>query len=136
MVNILLGWIAASFAWFIVGGILYTNPITAKIYKNAEVSPALKKWDSIPKYIGLQHVGILIQCFLWAFVFAYLKPVLPVGVLMQGVVFGLILLATKMIPRLYDMWIQSTYPNNLLAIELVFGTIGGFVVGIVFALLI
>jgi len=74
----------ASVVWFIVGSILYTNPFVAKIYKSAEGSPGLKKWQSIPKYIGL----------------------------------------------------QSTYPNKLLAVEFVNGTIGSFVIGMVFALVI
>ncbi len=120
----------ASLIWFFIGGILYTNPIVARIYKAAEVSPGLKKWASIPKYLFLQYVGILIQCLLWAVVFAFIRPVLLTDALSAGLTFGLILVALKMIPRLYDMWIQSTYPNNLLIIEFINGTIGGVVIGV------
>ncbi|MFH1246438.1 MAG: hypothetical protein V1489_01515 [Candidatus Liptonbacteria bacterium] len=126
----------ASVVWFIVGSVLYMNHFVAKIYKNAEGSPGLKKWQSIPKYIGLQYVGILAQCMLWAFVFALTRPVLPNGVLMESFVFGLILVAVKIFPRFFDMWVQSTYPNKLLAMEFVNGTIGSFVIGMVFALVI
>lgn len=133
IVQAFLGGVAASIAWFIVGGALYMNPIVARIYKDAEKSPALKKWQSVPKYIGLQYVGILAQCLLWALVFALVKPVLPDGVLMKGLVFGLILVAVKIFPRFYDMWIQSTYPNELLAIEFFNGTIGSLVIGTVLA---
>ncbi|MBU4298574.1 hypothetical protein KJ636_00830 [Patescibacteria group bacterium] len=126
----------ASVVWFIVGSILYTNPFVAKIYKSAEGSPGLKKWQSIPKYIGLQYIGILAQCMLWAFVFALVRPVLPDEVLMKILVFGLILVVVKIFPRFFDMWIQSTYPNKLLAVEFVNGTIGSFVIGMVFALVI
>jgi hypothetical protein len=100
--------------WFIVGGALYMNPFVAKIYKNAENSPALKKWPSIPKYLGLTYVGVFAQCLLWAFVFTLIKPVLPRGVLMKGLVFGLILIVIKIFPRFFDMWIQSTYQTNCL----------------------
>jgi len=130
------GGFVASIVWFIVGGALYMNPFVAKIYKDAENSPALKKWSSVPRYLGLQYVGILAQCLLWAFVFALAKPVLPDGVLVKGLIFGLILIAVKIFPRFFDMWIQSTYPNKLLAIEFVNGTIGSFVIGLVFAYVI
>lgn len=136
IVQAFLGGAAASIAWFIVGGALYMNPIVAKIYKDAEKSPALKKWPSVPKYIGLQYVGILAQCLLWALVFALVKPVLPGGVLMKGLVFGLILVAVKIFPRFYDMWIQSTYPNELLAIEFFNGIVGSLVIGTVLAYVI
>ena len=114
----------------------YQNPLVAKIYKSAEGSPGLKKWQSIPKYLGLQYIGILAQCMLWAFVFALVKPILPEEVFMKGLVFGFVLVAVKIFPRFFDMWIQSTYPNKLLAIEFVNGTIGSFVIGIMFALVI
>lgn len=126
----------ASIVWFIVGSVLYLNPFVAKIYKNAEGSPALKRWPSIPKYIALQYAGILVQCLLWAFVFALIKSVLPGGVLMKGLVFGLILIVVKIFPRFFDMWIQSTYPNKLLAVEFVNGTIGSIVIGAVFSYII
>lgn len=136
IVQAVLGGTAASLAWFIVGGALYMNPVVAKIYKDAEKSPALKKWPSVTRYIGLQYAGILAQCLLWALVFALVEPVLPDAVLMKGLVFGLILIAVKIFPRFYDMWIQSTYPNELLAIEFVNGTVGSFVIGTVLAYLI
>lgn len=126
----------ASIVWFVIGGALYMNPFVAKIYKDAESSAGLKKWASIPMYIGLQYVGILAQCLLWAFVFAFMRPVLPQEVLIKGVVFGLILVAVKIFPRFFDMWIQSTYPNKLLAVEFINGTIGSFVIGIAFAYII
>jgi predicted membrane-bound spermidine synthase len=127
---------AASIAWFIIGGALYTNPFVAKIYKNAEKSPGLKKWASTLKYIGLQYVGILAQCLLWAFVFALVKAALPESAFSKGIVFGFILIVVKIFPRFFDMWIQSTYPNQLLAVEFINGAIGSFVIGVVLAYVI
>lgn len=132
----ILGGIIASAVWFIVGSVLYLNPFIAKIYKTAEGLPGLKKWQSIPKYIGLQYIGILAQCMLWSFVFAFIKSALPEGVLMKSLVFGLVLVAVKIFPRFFDMWIQSTYPNKLLAVEFVNGAIGSFIIGAVFAYII
>ncbi len=129
----LLGGFWASIVWFIVGGALYMNPFVARMYKNAENCPGLKKWRNLFHYIVLQYVGILAQCVLWSFIFALIKPVLPVMPLLKGIVFGFILIAVKIFPRFFDMWIQSTYPNRLLAVEFINGTIGSFIIGLVFA---
>jgi len=115
---------------------LTMNPFVAKIYKDAKNSPALKKWPNVSKYIGLQYVGVLAQCLLWAFVFALVKPALPEEILIKRIVFGLILVAVKIFPRFFDVWIQSTYPNKLLIVEFVNGTIGSFLIGVVFAYVI
>ncbi len=132
----LLAGVAAAAAWFVVGGALYMNPLVARAYKNAQASPALKKWPNVPKYIGLQFVGILVQCLAWAFVFNLVKAALPGGVLAQGAWFGLILTAAKILGRLVDMWLQTTYPGRLLALELVNGVIGSFVIAFVLAAII
>ena len=129
---VILGGIVASIVWFVIGGVLYMNPFVARIYKDSESSTALKKWASTPKYISLQYVGILVKCVLWAFVFILIKPVLPDGFLMKGFVFGLILIFIMVFPRFFDMWIQSTYPNKLLAVEFVNGTIGSFIIAVIF----
>ena len=105
----------------------------AKIYKDAQKSPGLKKWTNVPKYLSYQFYGILAQCLLWAFVFAFIKSALPGEIILKGITFGLILVAVKIFPRFVDMWTQSTYPDKLLAIEFVNGTIGSFIIGVVLA---
>lgn len=132
----LVGGITASLVWFIVGGVLYMNPFVAKIYADASKSPGLKKWANVSKYLSFQFYGVLAQCLIWSFVFSFVKPVLPEGIVMKGLIFGIILVAVKIIPRYIDMWIQSTYPNKLLVIEFINGSIGSFVIGAVFAYLI
>lgn len=136
IVQTLLGGFIAAVVWFIIGGALYMNPLVAKIYKDAENSPALKKWPSVPKYLGLQFIGALAQCLLWAFIFSLVKSVLPEEIFPKGLLFGLILIATKIFPRFFDMWIQTAYPGKLLAVEFINGSIGSFVIGIVFAFII
>lgn len=132
----IVGGITASLVWFMAGGVLYMNPFVAKIYKDAQKSPGLKKWANVPKYLSFQFYGILAQCLLWAFVFAFIKAVLPGGIILKGITFGLLLIAVKIFPRFVDMWTQSTYPDKLLVIEFVNGTIGSFIIGVVLAYLI
>ena len=132
----IVGGITASLVWFMAGSVLYMNPFVAKIYNDAQQSPGLKKWPNTSKYLSFQFYGILAQCLLWAFVYSFLIPVLPGGTIFKGVTFGLILVAVKIFPRFVDMWTQSTYPDKLLVIEFVNGTIGSFIIGVVFAYLI
>ena len=132
--TIILAGVAAAVAWFIIGGALYMNPLVARIYEQeTQSSPAVRKWESITKMLIGQFVGIVVQGLLWAVVFAYLRPALPQGVLMAGLTFGLILIALKIIPRLIDMWLVTTYPARLLAVEVVNGSIGSFVMALILA---
>ena len=134
--RVITGGLVASGVWFVIGGVLYMNPFVARIYRARETSPGVKKWDSPGLYLVFQFLGVLAQCMLWAFVYGLIKVALPGGPLLRGFFFGLILVAVKIFPRFFDMWIQSTYPQALLAVEFINGTIGSFVVGLVFGYLI
>jgi hypothetical protein len=136
IVQTILGGFLASVVWFIIGGALYMNPFIAKIYKNAKDSPGLKKWQNVPQWLIFTYIGVLIQCLLWAFVFTFIKSILPEVFLVKVFIFGLILFVVKIIPRFIDMWIQSTYPDKLLVVEFVNGTIGSFITAAVFAYII
>ena len=126
-----------SVIWFVLGGILYMNPFTAKIYKSHEGHPGLKKWASTQKYMIIMYLlGALLPALIVAFVWNFLNPVFAGGLALKTFYFGLILVGIRIIPRLIDMWIQSTYPNKLLVIELINGTIWGFVAALVLAWLI
>jgi hypothetical protein len=127
----------ASIVWFIVGGVLYMNPVVRKISSQFDSLPVMKQWSSVPQYLGMMFLGAcLAQCFLAALAFALVKPALPDSILGMVVVFGFILIGIKIFTRFFDMWIQTTYPNKLLAIEFVNGSIGSLVIATVFALTI
>lgn len=114
-----------SIAWFIIGSLLYTNPTIGKIYKKYENNPGMKKWDKKSKYITYMYLlGALTPSLIMAFVY---KLIAPISILH----FGLILLGIRIIPRFFDMWIQSSYPNKLLYIEIINGTILSFVAALV-----
>lgn len=135
--QVVWGGFVASIVWFIVGGALYMNPVIAGIYKKYEDLPVMKRWPDVAKYLGTMYLGgCLVQCLLAAFVFALVKSALPGGMFLQGIIFGLALIAIKIFTRFFDMWIQTTYPNKLLAIEFVNGSIGSMVIALVFAYMI
>lgn len=132
----ILAGLLASVVYFIGGGILYMNPFVGKIYKSFAGAPGLKKWENTKKYLAYMHGIVFIQCFIFAFVYAFIKPAFTDIVVLNGFYFGLILIAVRIIPRMLDMWIQSTYPNKLLIIELINGTIASFVIAFAIVLVI
>jgi hypothetical protein len=134
--TILIG-VLVSIVSFIVAGALYMNPIVAKIYESFRKSGGFKSWTNKKEYMGKMYLfGMLIPSILFAFVYTYIKPVLPGDLLMNTLVFGLILVAVRIIPRWADMFMQTTYPNKLLKIELLNGTIISFVMAFVLALIV
>lgn len=130
---ILLAGFTASIVWFIVGGAVYMNPFVAQVYKEYETSPGLKIRGNTTSYLMTMFLLILVQCLLFAAVYAYIRPVFTGAVLANGLIYGLILTALKIIPRGLDMWIQTTYPNKLLGVEAINGVIGSFVIALVIA---
>jgi Protein of unknown function (DUF1761) len=133
----LIGGAVATIVWFIIGAVVYMNPFVAKIYKKYEDSPGVKNRKNMKTFIVNTLVfSILIQCFLFAFIYLFIKPVLPNTLLLNTIYFGIILIAVKIIPRFFDMWVQSSYPPTLLTIEIINGAIGSFVIAFVFALLL
>ena len=133
----IIGGVVATIVWFIVGALVYMNPFVAKIYKNYEDDPSVKDRKDVKTFIIKTFVfSVLIQCFLFAFVYLYIQPILPETLLLNTIYFGIILVAVKIIPRLFDMYVQSKYPMPLLIIEVINGSIGSFVIAFVFALIL
>ena len=121
--------IITTIVWFIVGGAVYMNPLTAKIYKKYEKHPSMKKWKTKTKYLtGVFFVAGLIPILLIAIAYQYLTPI-------NWLLFGLILFGIRIIPRFCDMWMQTAYPNKILLIEIVNGLILSFVIAFMFSIL-
>ncbi len=128
--------LAASVVWFIVASILFFNPITDKVYRSQDHQPGVRILPPNPKSISMILAAILVQIILWAGVYALVSPALTGDRLHKGLLFGLILVATKMVPRDADRILLSTYPAKRMAIEFVIGCISMMVVGVVFGNLI
>lgn len=128
----ILAIIVASIAWFIAAAILFFNPITDKVYRSEEKHPAVRALPQSPKTIGMILAAIVVQSVIWAWVYTLIVPVLPGSKLAKGLLFGFILVLTKIIPRDIDRLLLSTYPKKRMAIEFVIGIICSFVVGIAF----
>jgi hypothetical protein len=109
----------AGFIHFVAMGVLYGNPMVGRIYAGAMATePGVRRWPSRPRYLVTQFLGTQVEVYLIAI--AYLAT--------RNAAAVVIIAALRLYPRLWNMWIQSTYPNRLLAIELVNGTLGTLVI--------
>lgn len=136
VVSILLAGFVATIAWFIVGGIVYMNPVVDKIYKKYGKNPSVKDRGDTKVFLMNTFVfSCLIQCLIFAFVYYFLQSLLPAEMLLSGLYFAVLLVVVKIIPRFIDMWMQSNYPLKLLGIEFINGSIGSFVMAYVFAVM-
>lgn len=128
MENIVYKTILATVAWFLVGGIIYMNPFVSRIYKKYEKHPSMKEFSSRKRYLsGVFFVAGLVPVFFITISYEYIKPISFVNL-------ALIISAIRIIPRMCDMWMQTSYPNKLLAIELVNGIILSFVISYIITL--
>ncbi len=132
----ILAILLASLAWFVAAGALFFNPWTDKAYRSQEKHPAVRALPQSAKTMGLIVGAILVQVVLWSFVYVLVAPALPGTKLMKGLLFGLVLVATKIVPRDVDRLMLTTYPKKRLVIEFAIGMICAFVVGLVFAQMI
>jgi len=115
----------AGLVHFILIGFLYGNPIVDRISARAEAeSPAVKQWPSKPRYFVTQFFGTQVEVYLLTTAFVWLRPLTGLPGYHGALLLGLLLAAIRVYPRFWNMWIQTTYPNRLLAVEVVNGTIG------------
>ncbi len=127
LLDTLLWGVVIGIIHFIVVGVLYQNPIISKIYKNNENQPSVKKWDNQQKYILSMFLGTQVEIFFLTVGYLVFKNVLGSDIISSFII-ALIFSGIRIYPRFWNMWIQSNYPNKLLRIELINGTISTFVV--------
>ena len=130
MGSVLLWGAAAGVVHFVVIAFLYANPLTDRLSRGLEEGPAVKQWPSKPKYFLTQFLGTQIEVYILTLGFLWLRPFIGIPGFSGAFLLGGLLAATRVYPRFWNMWIQTNYPNRLLAIEVVNGTAGTLVVAL------
>ncbi len=129
IVDILLWGLVIGVIHFAIVGALYQNPWVARLYRDAEGDPGVRKWESKKAYIAWMFAGTQVEVFILAGAYLYLRQLfaaaegLDTALILAGILAGV-----RVYPRFWNMWIQSSYPNRLLAVEAVNGTVGTFVI--------
>lgn len=127
--TILLWGLVIGIIHFLILSLLYLNPLVARAYAQAQEKPVMRQWDSQGKYVATMFLGTQVE--IWALTTGYLtlrtlfpQPHTWETALLLGALFTVI----RVYPRFFNMWMQTSYPRTLLAVEAVNGTIGTFVV--------
>ena len=130
MSNVLLWGALAGVVHFVVIAALYANPITDRLSRDLEKGPAVRQWPSQPRYFLTQFLGTQVEVYILTTGFLWLRPLIGMPGYAGAVALGCLLAATRVYPRFWNMWIQTTYPNRLLAIEVVNGTLGTLAIAV------
>lgn len=127
--DILVWGLVVGVVHFVVLGGLYQNPLVAKLYAEAEgKEPGLKVWASKPKYMTSMFLGTQVEVYALTAAYLWLRGYVPLESWAEALALGGVFAALRVYPRFWNMWIQSTYPNRLLAVEFVNGCISTLVV--------
>jgi hypothetical protein len=127
--TVLLWGAVAGVVHFAFIALAYGNPIVDRISAKAESeSPAVRQWASKPRYFVTQFLGTQIEVYILAIAFVWLRPLVDVHGYGGASLLGAMFAAIRVYPRFWNMWVQTTYPRRLLAVEVVNGTLGTLVV--------
>ncbi len=127
--DVLLWGLIIGIVHFVVVGILYINPLVARQYEREKDSPGVKNWKNQKEYLIKMFLGTQIEVFILTAAYLYLRQMYPAPTSIgTASTLAVVLTFVRVYPRFWNMWIQSTYPNRLLFIELLNGTIGTIVI--------
>ena len=117
-----------------VAGWVRNEPGAVRVH--AEGEPGLKAWPNKKKYVLAMFLGTQIEIFILTVAYLQLRALFPEpGTIATALTLATLFTAIRVYPRFWNMWIQSSYPNRLLAVEAVNGAVGTFVVVVGLALL-
>lgn len=136
--KILKAGIIAGIASFIIGNILYMNPLTAGIYSASSAaycSKDMNLFGGIVPWIGLMFIGGMLSAIVLAIIYSLAEKEIPGNALKKGILFGSLFWLASGLPNAYYTWLLHSYPDAMILIEAVNGLIGTLVVGIVIAII-
>ena len=138
MRRIVVSGVVAGLAAFIVGSLLYMNPLVSGIYeqygKTYACSKPMESFGGVGTWLFLMLLGGLISTIFLAVLYSYTEKAIPIkSAWKKGVFFGLLLWFVSKLPTSYYTWLMYTYPDVLNWIETFNGLIGGIAAGIVLA---
>ncbi len=129
IVDILLWGLVVGVIHFFATGALYGNPLIDKIYQKAQKEePGVKHWPKRAPYMIRMFLGTQVEVFILVGAYLWLRDAVALTGWTEVLVLGALFAGIRVYPRFWNMWIQSTYPNRLLLIEAINGTISTYVI--------
>jgi predicted metal-binding membrane protein len=126
----------AGLASFIVGTLLYMNPLTSGIYA-ANVSPCARSMElfgGTMYWLLFMLAGGLVSAVFLAVLYSYTEKGLSIRpVWKKGLFFGFLLWLVMGLPQAYNTWLLYDFSTTLIMVETFNGLIGGLTAGVVLA---
>lgn len=124
MEKILLWGLLAGLAHFVVIAILYANPLVDAYSREANKHVSVKQWPQQWKYFVTQFFGTQVEVYIMTIAFFWIRPMTTAPGYLGALEVGALIAALRVYPRFWNMWIQTTFPNRLLLVEVINGTLG------------
>lgn len=129
----------AGLAGFMVGSILYMNPLISAIYSSTNASACSKSMElfgGTGNWLFLMLLGGIISTIFVAVLYSYTEKAFgTMQAWKKGALFGIILWLVAKLPNSYYIWLLYNYPDIMNIIETFNGLVGAIVTGIVLAYL-
>ena len=77
-----------------------------------------------------QFFGTQVEVYVLTIAFVWLRPQVDLRGCGGALLLGSLFAAVRVYPRFWNMWVQTTYPRRLLAVEVVNGTLGTLVISL------
>jgi len=136
--KIILSGLVAGLAAFIVGNLLYLNPLTTEMYAKYGPSMCSKSMDlfgGVGPWLGLMFIGGFVSTIFLAILYSYTEKGINIKpAWKKGLLFGFLFWLVGTLSTTYDTWLLHSYPDAIIFVELINGLIGGLVAGVVLAI--
>lgn len=135
--KIILTGLVSGLIAFIVGSILYLNPLVMGYYDEHGEWPGAKTpemFGGMESWLLLMAVGMIVLTVFTVLLYSYVEKAIDfTPTCKKGAFFGLLLWLTYSIPSTYYTWLMSMYPDILLMIDLAISLPSNIIIGIVIA---
>jgi len=118
--------------------IIWMNPFVNDISLQFADHPAVKPYEyfgGLDNWMRLRTIYLILMLSLMIKVFLMFYTNLPGKGWQKGIYFGLILSIIKVIPDAFDTWTLIVYPNELIILQLINGSIGYVFFGLMISFL-
>jgi hypothetical protein len=133
--KIILVGLAAGISSFIVGSILYMNPMASGIYSASAASYCAKPMEPFAGWMLLMFAGGLVSAMLLTLLYSYAEKGIAIKQnWKKGLFFGFLFWIVSGLPTAYNTWLLHSYPDAIVLLEAFNGLVGLLVAGTVIGL--
>ncbi len=130
--KIILVGLIAGIASYMVGTILFMNPMAASIYASSAASYCAKPMDPLVPWLLMMFAGGIISSILMTVIYSFAeKSINKKPGWKKGMFFGALFWIAAGLPAAYNTWLLHSYPDAMIALEAFNGLIGALTAGIV-----